>query len=72
MHTIGLVIFTFIGVALYAGLSMTLYMGVPRFAMECGSRHGRFAALRTRDQRNRTPTGRARMIGVGALREQSA
>jgi hypothetical protein len=72
MHTIALVIFTVIGVALYAGLSMSLYMGVPRFAMECGSRHGRFAALGTRDRENRRPTGRTRMTGVGALRLQSA
>jgi hypothetical protein len=72
MQTIGLVIFTVIGVALYAGLAMTLYAGMPRFAMECGSRHGRFAALGTRDRRNRTPTGRTRMTGVGALRVQSA
>jgi hypothetical protein len=68
MQTIGLVIFTVIGVALYAGLSMALYMGLPRFAFECGSRHGRYAALGTRDRgADNTPTGSARMTGLDDL-----
>ena len=67
MQTIGLVMFTVIGVALYAGLSMALYMGLPQFAFECGSRHGRYAALGTRDPEvNNTPTGSARMTGLAA------
>jgi hypothetical protein len=67
MQTIGLVMFTVIGVALYAALSMALYMGLPRFAFECGSRHGRYAALGTRDREvDNTPTGSARMTGFGA------
>jgi hypothetical protein len=67
MQTIGLVMFTVIGVALYAALSMALYMGLPRFAFECGSRHGRYAALGPRDREvDNTPTGSARLTGLGA------
>jgi hypothetical protein len=72
MQTLELVIFAVMGMALYAGLSMALYMGLPRFAMECGSRHGRYAALGTRDRVDHTPTGNARMTGLGALQGQSA
>jgi hypothetical protein len=68
MQTIGIVTLTVIGVALYAGVSLAVYIGLPRFALECGSRHGRYAALGTRDRgANNTPTGNARMTGLGAL-----
>jgi hypothetical protein len=72
MQTIGLVIFAVIGTALYSGLSMALYLGLPRFALECGSRHGRYAALGTRDRVDHTPTGNGRMTVLGALQGQPA
>jgi hypothetical protein len=72
MQTIGLVIFAVIGMALYSGLSMALYLGLPRFALECGSRHGRYAALGTRDRADHPPTGNARMTVLGALQGQPA
>ena len=45
MQPIVLVIFAAIAVPLFAGLSMTLYMLLPQFVLDCGARHGRFAAL---------------------------
>lgn len=72
MQSIELVIFAMIGTALYLGLSMALYLGLPRFALECGSRHGRYAALGTRDRVDHPPGGNARMTTLGALQGQPA
>lgn len=57
MQTIGLVIMTVIGMALVAGLSMTLYMVLPQSVLECSAHHGRFAGLDTRERGEPTPTG---------------
>ena len=43
MQPIVLVVFAAIAVPLFAGLSMTLYMLLPQFMLDCGARHGRFA-----------------------------
>jgi hypothetical protein len=48
METIGLVIFTVLGMALIAGLSVALYAALPKSALDFTSRHGRYAALGTR------------------------
>jgi hypothetical protein len=47
METIGLVMFTVIGMALIAGLSVVLYVALPKSALDFISRHGRYATLGT-------------------------
>jgi hypothetical protein len=44
METVGLVIFTVVGMALIAGLSVVLHAALPESALDSASRHGRYAA----------------------------
>jgi hypothetical protein len=57
MEVIGLMIFTLIGMALIAALSVALYAALPRSFLECAELHGRFRGLQ-RDEPvpNGTPT----------------
>jgi hypothetical protein len=48
MDTLGLVIFTMLGMAVIAGLSTVLYAALPKSVLDFTSRHGRYAALGTR------------------------
>ena len=47
MQMMSLMIFTVIGMALFAALSLTLYQALPRSVLESGARHGRFADFGT-------------------------
>jgi hypothetical protein len=57
MEVIGLMIFTLIGMALIAAVSVALYAALPRSILECAELHGRFRGLQ-RDEPvpNGTPT----------------
>jgi hypothetical protein len=57
MEVIGLMIFTLIGMALIAAVSVALYAALPRSFLECAELHGRFRGLQ-RDEpvANGTPT----------------
>jgi hypothetical protein len=58
MEVIGLMIFTLIGMALIAAVSVALYTALPRSFLECAELHGRFRGLQQRDAPvpNGTPT----------------
>jgi hypothetical protein len=45
MEVIGLMIFTLIGMALIAAVSVALYAALPRSFLECAELHGRFRGL---------------------------
>ena len=45
MEVIGLMIFTLIGMALIAAVSVALYAPLPRSFLECAELHGRFRGL---------------------------
>jgi len=45
MDVIGLMIFTLIGMALIAAVSVALYAALPRSFLECAELHGRFRGL---------------------------
>jgi hypothetical protein len=45
MYVTGLLIFTFIGMALIAAVSVALYAALPRSFLESAERHGRFRGL---------------------------
>jgi hypothetical protein len=45
MEVIGLMIFTLIGMALIAAVSVALYAALPRSFLDCAELHGRFRGL---------------------------
>ena len=45
MEVFGLVVLTLIGMALVAGVSVTLYAALPQSLLECAELHGRFRGL---------------------------
>ena len=45
MYVTGLLIFTFVGMALIAAVSIALYAALPRSFLESAERHGRFRGL---------------------------
>lgn len=49
MYVIGLIVFTLVGVALIAAVSVALYASLPRYLLESAEQHGRFGGLQ-RDQ----------------------
>ena len=57
MYLIGLIVFTLIGMALIAAVSVALYASLPRSLLESAEQHGRFGGLQ-RDAAlpNGTPT----------------
>jgi hypothetical protein len=71
MQPIVLVIFAAIAVPLFAGLSMTLYMLLPQFVLDCGARHGRFAALGVPGKADRPRAG-STLVGDYEPQGQSA
>jgi len=71
MQPIVLVIFAAIAVPLFAGLSMTLYMLLPQFVLDCGTRHGRFAVPNPPGKANRPRTG-STLVGSHEPQGQSA
>jgi len=57
MYLIGLIIFTLIGMALVAAVSVALYASLPRSFLESAEQHGRFGGLlRDAPLPNGTPT----------------
>ena len=72
MQMMSLMIFTVIGMALFAALSLTLYQALPRSVLECGARHGRFADFGTNGRADRKPAGNALVTDYEALQRQSA
>ena len=70
MQVFGLMVLTFIGMALVAGVSVALYAALPLSFLECAELHGRFRGLQ-RDQP--LPNGtRASSIPEGVLTGQTA
>jgi hypothetical protein len=49
MQSIGLVIFTVLGMTLIGGLSVTMYRALPAALLERAARHGRYAGLGVRN-----------------------
>ena len=45
MQLFGLMVFTLIGMALVAGVSVALYASLPQSLLECAELHGRFGGL---------------------------
>jgi hypothetical protein len=45
MQVFGLMVFTLIGMALVAGVSIALYASLPQSLLECAEFHGRFRGL---------------------------
>lgn len=71
MHMMSLVIFTLIGMALFAGGSLILFQALPSSVLECGARHGRFAGFGTDGPAAQSPAGNARVTDYEALQGQS-
>jgi hypothetical protein len=55
MYVTGLLIFTFIGMALIAAVSVALYAALPRSFLESAERHGRFRGLQRDEPLRGTP-----------------
>lgn len=49
MQVFGLMVFTLIGMALVAGVSVALYAALPQSLLECAELHGRFRGLQRDD-----------------------
>jgi hypothetical protein len=71
MQMMSLVIFTVIGMALFAGLSLKFYRALPPQVVECGARHGRYADLGAHGQTNQRPAGDTSATDYEALQGQS-
>jgi hypothetical protein len=70
MQVFGLMIFTLIGMALVAGVSVALYASLPQSLLECAELHGRFRGLqRDVPLRDGTPMN---SMPEGALTRQAA
>jgi hypothetical protein len=72
MQMMSLMIFTVIGMALFAALSLTLYQALPRSVLESGARHGRFADFGTNGRADQRPAGNVLVTDYEALQRQSA
>jgi hypothetical protein len=70
MQTFGLVILTLVGMALTAGLSLTLCILLPTSMLERAAPHGRYSGLGTRDLHGE-PAGSSRQAELGVLQGQS-
>jgi hypothetical protein len=71
MQTSVLVIFTLVGVAATAALSLWLYKSLPVSMWEGARRHGRFAGLGTSDRQPDNTASAARSIESNSLQGQS-
>lgn len=71
MQMMSLVIFTVIGMALFAGLSLKFYRAMPQRVVECGARHGRYANLGAHGQTDQRPAGNTLATDYEALQGQS-
>ena len=70
MQVFGLMVFTLIGMALVAGVSVALYASLPQSLLECAELHGRFRGLqRDVPLRDGTPVD---SMPEGALTGQAA
>ena len=72
MQVIGLLIFWAITVASFAGLSMMLYVVLPRSVLDCGARHGRYAVLGAPGRADRPQAGKTLASDYEPLQGQSA
>ena len=72
MQLIGLLIFAAVAVALFGGLSLTLYMVLPQAVLDCGGRHGRYAALGVPGRVDRPHAGQTLVNDYEPLQGQSA
>jgi hypothetical protein len=71
MHMMSLVIFTVLGMALFAGVSLILFQALPPSVLQCGARHGRFAGFGTDGPAAQSPAGNTLVTGYEALQGQS-
>ena len=71
MHMMSLVIFTFLGMALFTGVSLVLFQVLPPSVLQCGARHGRFAGFGTEGPAALSPAGNTVVTGYEALQGQS-
>ena len=71
MQTFALMIFSLIGVATIAALSMALYGVLPASILEGAARHGRFTDLGTSDRQPDNAARAARPIESNTLQGQS-
>jgi hypothetical protein len=71
MHMMSLVIFTFMGMALFTGVSLILFQALPPSVLQCGAHHGRFAGFGTDGPAAQSPAGNTVMTGYEALQGQS-
>jgi hypothetical protein len=72
MHLIGLVMLVFLGLALVAGSSVTLYLVLPRSMLESATRHGRYVGLGTQSRLGDTPAGNTPATSRASLLGQRA
>jgi hypothetical protein len=71
MQTFGLVILTVNGMTLIAGLSVSLYIGLPASMLERASHHGRHPGLGTRARLRNASAAVAGVTGIGRLRQSA-
>jgi hypothetical protein len=71
MQTFALVIFSLVGMATIAALSMALYRMLPASILERASSHGRFTDLGASDRQPDNAAGAARPIESNTLQGQS-
>ena len=71
MQMTSLVIFTVLGMALFAGLSLTLHRALPWSVLQRSARHGRFAGLAARGRADRRPAGKVPAADYETLQGQS-
>jgi hypothetical protein len=72
MQTIGVVILTVAGMALYAGLSVILYMALPQSVLDCSAHHGRFAGFEYPERADRNSSGKVSVTSFEVLQGQTA
>ena len=72
MQTIGVVILTVIGMALYAGVSVMLYMALPRSVLDCSAHHGRFAGFQSPERADPGSSGKTSVTRFEVLQGQTA
>jgi hypothetical protein len=60
-----------LGMAVIAGISLSIYASMPRAVMSFAAEHGRYKGLGNRDEVNHT-SGNTPVAGLGSLQGQSA
>jgi hypothetical protein len=71
MQTFEIVVFSILGIAVYAGLSAALYASLPPAMLNFASRHSRYAGLGTPDRLDDSTAGNAR-VRLASLQGQAA